>query len=110
VTDEEEKKQNSPYKMASSTYWPMTQMIAERAIRDVKNAEGSVADLVWIMDSVLVDLVHRYCAPDGCIEALRYEFSTMERIMRRRLGITDPDQAAEAKEEAKPTTNQIGTA
>lgn len=110
VTIEDEQKQNSPYKMASTTYYPMTQMIAERAIRDVTNAEGSVADLIWIMDSVLVELIHRYSAPDRCIDMLRYECSIMERMMRSKLGIKEPEQADEVREEPKPTTDEVGTA
>jgi hypothetical protein len=98
--------EESPYRMASAAYYPMVQMIVERTAREVGNAEGTVADMFWIMSWVVIDMVRRYSRPGTEVEHLEWETGRMLSLLRSSLG---QDQKQE-NEQIRPTTSEVGRA
>ena len=95
-----------PYKMAPTAYYPMVQMIVERTAREVSNADGTVADMFWIMSCVMIEMVKRYCRPGTEVEHLEWETGRMLSLLRASLG---QDKATDG-EQPQPTTSEVGRA
>ena len=106
ASEENEDNKESPYTMAPTAYYPMVQMIVERTAREVSNADGSVADMFWIISHVMVDMVRRYCRPGTELEHLEWQTDRMLSVLRSYLG---QDKASEG-EQPQPTTSEVGRA
>src|SRR5262245_51427310 len=104
--DEKKGDEQSPYKMAPAAYYPMVQMIVERTAREVSNADGTVADMFWIMSHVVIEMVRRHCRPGTELEHLEWQTDRMLSVLRAYLG---QDNASDG-EQPQPTTSEVGRA
>ena len=102
MTENQKKEdEESPYKMPPAAYYPMVQMIVERTTREVSNADGTVADMFWIMSWVMLEMVKRYCRPGTELEHLQWQTDRMLSLLKGQIG---HDQAPEG--EPQPTTRR----
>lgn len=100
------------YKLTATEYRLIRKSLLEQAIKEVSDAGGGLPDLVWIIDAVVADVIHRFCDSSQCLDALNWEHQVQRIILRDLLGMPreEPNANEAAEADPQPTKSEVGRA